>query len=158
MIKNVRKIYNENGRFRILVTKNLIGEKWLQILTRGDCRVDVMQTKSILSSDEIINAIGNKCDGVLGQLTEKWDEDLFKSLKNAGGRAYSNVAVGYDNVNVQAATKYGIPVGNTPGVLTETSAEFTAALTLSAIRRMVEADKFMRSGNFKGWGIDMMIG
>ncbi len=83
---------------------------------------------------------------MIGQLTEAWNDDLFKALKAAGGSAYSNYAAGFNNVDVAAATKHGIPVGNTPGVLTETTAEIGAALTLAAARRVVEADVFMRRG------------
>ena len=61
-----------------------------------------------------------------------------EALKEAGGTAYSNYAVGYNNVTVPDATKLGIPVGNTPGVLTETTAEMAIALTFSAARRVVE--------------------
>jgi hydroxypyruvate reductase 1 len=66
--------------------------------------------------------------------------------------------VGFNNVNIQAATKHGIPVGNTPGVLTETTAEIAAALTLAAARRIVEADAFMRSGKFLGWLPSLFVG
>lgn len=59
---------------------------------------------------------------------------------------------------VDEATKRGIPVGNTPGVLTETTAELAAALTLSAARRVVEADSFMRGGHYKGWLPDLFVG
>ena len=64
----------------------------------------------------------------------------------------------YNNVNVAAATKHGIPVGNTPGVLTETTAELAAALTLAAARRVVEADVFMRAGHYKGWLPTLFVG
>ena len=68
-------------------------------------------------------------NGAFGQLTENWGDELFAALKTAGGRVYSNYAVGYNNVDISAATKHGIPVGNTPGVLTETTAEMAVALT-----------------------------
>lgn len=64
----------------------------------------------------------------------------------------------YNNVNVADATKHGIPVGNTPGVLTETTAELAAALTLAAARRVVEADSFMRGGHYKGWLPTLFVG
>jgi len=54
------------------------------------------------------------CDGVSLQLTEDWGEELFSALSRAGGKAFSNMAVGYNNVNVDAANKYGVAVGNTP--------------------------------------------
>jgi hydroxypyruvate reductase 1 len=109
------------------------------------------ENKTILSVEDIISLIGSRCDGVIGQLTEDWGETLFATLKKAGGHAYSNMAVGYNNVDVEAATRHGIAVGNTPGVLTETTAELAAALTLSAARRVVEADDFMRAGKYEGW-------
>jgi hydroxypyruvate reductase 1 len=96
--------------------------------------------------------------GAIGQLTESWGDVLFAKLKAAGGKAYSNYAVGYNNVDVAAATKHGIPVGNTPGVLTDTTAEIAAALTLAAARRIVEADTFMRAGKFLGWLPDLFVG
>jgi len=71
---------------------------------------------------------------------------------------FSNYAVGYNNVDVNAATKHGIPVGNTPGVLTETTAEVAAGLTLAASRRLVEADAFLRSGQFLGWLPNLFVG
>ncbi|KAK1272862.1 Cell number regulator 13 [Acorus gramineus] len=72
------------------------------------------EKKTILSVEDILSLIGNKCDGVIGQLTEDWGEVLFSALRRAGGRAFSNMAVGYNNVVVGAANKYGIAVGNTP--------------------------------------------
>ena len=105
----------------------------------------------MLSKDDITTWIGDRCDGAIGQLTEQWDADLFAALSNAGGIAYSNYAVGHDNVDVPGATAAGIPVGNTPGVLTETTAEMAVALTFAAGRRVVEADAFMRAGKYEGW-------
>ena len=70
---------------------------------------------TILSPATIKALVGSKCDGVIGQLTEKWDKDTFGALRAAGGTAYSNYAVGYDNVNVADATAAGVAVGNTPG-------------------------------------------
>ena len=70
---------------------------------------------TILSQSTIKALLGSKCDGVIGQLTEKWDATLFGALRAAGGTAYSNYAVGYDNVNVADATAAGVAVGNTPG-------------------------------------------
>ncbi|XP_052311796.1 glycerate dehydrogenase-like [Populus trichocarpa] len=105
------------------------------------------QKKTILSVEDIIALIGDKCDGVIGQI----GETLFAALSRAGGKAFSNMAVGYNNVDVSAANKYGVAVGNTPGVLTETTAELAASLSLAAARRIVEADQFMREGLYDGW-------
>ena len=156
------QVYNEKGKHRVLVTKPLPGDRYLDILTGSDCRVEVCAMNApdatILSNERIMALIGDKCDGVIGQLTENWNDELFAALKKAGGRAFSNYAVGYNNVDVAAATKHGIPVGNTPGVLTETTAEIAATLTLSAARRIVEADTFMRTGQYLGWLPTLFVG
>jgi len=140
------------------VTKELPGDRWLEILKQADCMVEVCVSTDVLRVSEIKDAIGERCDGAIGQLTEDWGEELFAALKAAGGKAYSNYAVGYNNVDVGAATKHGIPVGNTPGVLTETTAEMAVALSFAAARRVVEADRFMRGGHYKGWLPTLFLG
>jgi hypothetical protein len=85
--------------------------------------VEVCESFDVLTPNEIAGRIGDSCDAAIGQLTEDWNADLFATLAAAGGTAYSNYAVGYNNVDVAGATAAGIPVGNTPGVLTETTAE-----------------------------------
>ncbi|MBW2631539.1 MAG: D-glycerate dehydrogenase [Deltaproteobacteria bacterium] len=152
------KVYNPQGARRVVVTKELPGERWLEILTQADFRVDVCTSTDILSAGEIGSAISDNCSGVIGQLTEVWGDELFSALENAGGRAYSNYAVGYNNVDVGAATRHGICVGNTPGVLTETTAEMAVALTFSVARRVVEADRFTREGKFNGWLPNLFLG
>jgi hydroxypyruvate reductase 1 len=156
--ENEWKVHNPSGNKRVVVTKELPGEGWLEILAESDCRVEYCTSTEILGVDEIKKAIGDSCDAAIGQLTEAWGQELFQALKNAGCTAYSNYAVGYNNVDVAAATKLGIPVGNTPGVLTEATAEMAVALTFAAARRVVEADKFMRSGQFKGWLPSLFLG
>ena len=150
--------YHPTGTKRVIVTKTLPGKRWLEVLTTADCRVEVCTSPDILSVDEIKAAIGERCDGVIGQLTEDWGETLFAALKAAGGQAYSNYAVGYNNVKVDVATRHGIPVGNTPGVLTETTAEMAVALTFATARRVVEADTFMRAGHYHGWLPTLFLG
>lgn len=149
---------NESGDKRVVVTKELPGDHWLDVLTDAGCRVEIGTETAVLGSEEIIAAIGDRCDGAIGQLTEAWGDELFAALKAAGGRAYSNYAVGYNNVDVEAATRHVIPVGNTPGVLTETTAEMTVALTFAAARRVAEGDKFMRAGRFEGWLPTLLLG
>jgi hydroxypyruvate reductase 1 len=152
------RTHNPSGSKRVIVTKELPGARWLDILTQAGCKVEICTSTDILSVDEIRQAIGDRCDGAIGQLTEDWSEVLFSTLKAAGGQAYSNYAVGYNNVNVAVATSHGIPVGNTPGVLTETTAEMAVALTFAAARRVAEADRFMRGGHYKGWLPTLLLG
>ncbi|MBT8364113.1 MAG: D-glycerate dehydrogenase [Deltaproteobacteria bacterium] len=152
------KTHNPGGSKRVVVTKEIPGTRWLETLIRAGCRVEVCTTTDVLSVAEIRAAIGTQCDGVLGQLTEDWGNELFEALKAAGGTAYSNVAVGFNNVDVDAATKHGIPVGNTPGVLTETTAQMAVALTFAAARRTGEAERFLRAGKYKGWLMTLFLG
>jgi hydroxypyruvate reductase 1 len=152
------KVYNPSGTKRVVVTKELPGDRWLKILAEADARVEYGTETRILRVSEIKAAIGYRCDGAIGQLTEDWGDGLFAALRKAGGTAYSNYAVGYDNVDVEAATKRGIPVGNTPGVLTETTAEMAVALTFAAARRVPEADAFMRGGTYEGWLPALFLG
>jgi len=142
----------------VIVTKTLPGTCWLDILTAADCRVEICRSDAALSLDEIRSAIGSRCNGAIGQLTEPWGETLFAALKAAGGRVYSNYAVGFNNVDLAVATRYGIPVGNTPGVLTETTAEMAVALTFAAARRVGEAERFLRAGKFTGWLPTLFLG
>ncbi|CAB1056510.1 D-3-phosphoglycerate dehydrogenase (EC [Olavius sp. associated proteobacterium Delta 1] len=150
--------HNPSGSKRVVVTKNLPGSRWLQTLIKAGCRVELCTATDVLSVAEIQAAIGAQCDGVLGQLTEDWGDELFAALKAAGGTAYSNVAVGYNNVDVAAATKHGLPVGNTPGVLTETTAQMAVTLTFAAARRTGEAERFLRAGKYKGWLMTLFLG
>jgi hydroxypyruvate reductase 1 len=152
------RTHNPSGLKRIIVTKELPGDRWLKIFDEVNFRVEVCTSTNILSISEIKSAIGDQCDGAIGQLTEKWGEDLFSVLAAAGGKAYSNYAVGYNNVDVAAANKHGVAVGNTPGVLTETTTEMTVTLTLAAARRVVEADTFMRAGHYTGWLPSLFLG
>ncbi len=149
---------NPDGRSRILVTRRLPGKRWLDIMIGADCRVEIAAPDRALDEQAILEGIGGQCDGVIGQLTETWDEGLFSALAAAGGRVYSNYAVGYDNVDVESASRHEIAVGNTPGVLTETTAELAVALTLAAARRIVESDAFMRSGHYDRWLPELLLG
>ena len=149
---------NASGRQRVVVTKELPGQRWLEILTAADCRVEISTSNEVLSVGDIKTAMGAHCDGAIGQLTEDWGNELFAALKAAGGRAYSNYAVGFNNVDVAAATDHGIPVGNTPGVLTETTAEMAVTLTFAAARRVGESERFLRAGKYKGWLPTLFLG
>ena len=158
MNDNPWQIHNPGGTFRVIVTKALPGRRWLDILTAADCRVEICHSTAVLDTETIEAAIGSRCDGAIGQLTEPWGATLFDTLKAAGGVAYSNYAVGYNNVDLDAATRAGIPVGNTPGVLTETTAEMAVALVFAAARHVGEAERFLRAGRYTGWLPDLFLG
>jgi glyoxylate reductase len=95
-------------------------------------------------------------EGLLCLLTDKIDAELLSRALRL--RVISNYAVGFDNIDVAAATRRGIVIGNTPGVLTETVADFTIALMATAARRIVEGDKQVRMGRWKTWGPMTLLG
>ena len=95
-------------------------------------------------------------EGLLCLLTDKIDAELLGRALRL--RVISNYAVGYDNIDVAAATQRGIVIGNTPGVLTETVGDFTIALMTAAARRIVEGDKQVRTGSWKTWGPMTLLG
>ena len=142
----------------MIVTKELPGVRWLEILTKADCTVEICTSMRVLKPDQIQAAIGSHCNGAIGQLTEDWDEKLLAALCAAHGEVYGNYAAGFNNVDVHAATRLKIPVGTTPGVLTEATAEMAVALTFAAARRVGESERFMRSGLFEGWLPTLFVG
>ena len=106
--------------------------------------------------DVLLNEVRD-VDGLCCLLTEKIDRELFDVAKNL--KVVSQVAVGYDNIDVKAATERGIYVTNTPGVLTETTADFAWTLIMAVARRVVEADKFIRNGKWDiPWSLTMFLG
>ena len=95
-------------------------------------------------------------DGILTLLSDPVTAQFIQAANNL--RIISQMAVGYDNIDIDEATSRGIPVGHTPGVLTETTADFTWALLMAAARRLAEADRQVRHGIWKPWGPDVLSG
>jgi glyoxylate reductase len=95
------------------------------------------------------------CVGIMSQLMDPIRETV---LSTPGLKIVSNVAVGFDNIDVPTATAHKVMVTNTPGVLDDATADFAFTLLMAAARRIVEADSFTRQGRFRGWAIDMMLG
>ena len=105
--------------------------------------------------DEVIRCLQDK-EGLVCLLTEKINDELLRSAPKL--RIASNVAVGYDNIDVDACTKRGVVVTNTPGVLDETTADFAWTLLMTAARRVAEGELLARSGTWKGWNLDQLCG
>jgi glyoxylate reductase len=105
---------------------------------------------------EVLLAEAREAEGLLTLLTDRVDRELLDGAP--GLRAVSNMAVGFDNIDVPACTARGILVGNTPGVLTDTTADFAFALLMAAARRVVEADAFTRAGKWQTWGPGLLLG
>lgn len=132
---------------RILVTRLLPEPAMLKL--EEHFTVTVNPSDRVLTKVEIIRGIRD-CDILLCLLTDTIDAEIMDA--RPGLQGISNYAVGFNNIDVPAATQRKIPVTNTPGVLTETTADLTWALLLGVARRIVEADNFNRSGRFQGWG------
>jgi glyoxylate reductase len=111
----------------------------------------------IWSKSELIERLreGNY-DGLYCMLTNPIDGEVLDAAP--GLKVIANMAVGYNNIDVQEATRRGIAVSNTPGVLTDTTADFAWTLIMASARRLVESDRFLRAGRFHGWGPLMMVG
>jgi glyoxylate reductase len=103
-------------------------------------------------------SIRKAAEGCVGIVTLLKDPIRETVLSTPGLKIVSNVAVGFDNIDVPAATAHKVMVTNTPGVLDDTTSDFAFALLMAVARRVVEADYFTRSGKYKGWEIDMMLG
>lgn len=117
--------------------------------------VSVYTGKEPLSKNELIKK-ASKADGIITLLSNKVDREVLDELSNC--KVIANYAVGYNNIDIQYAKKKGIVVTNTPGVLSDATAELTIALILACTRRLIEAEKFMREGKFKGWMPDLFLG
>jgi glyoxylate reductase len=111
----------------------------------------------ILSRDELCAAVAGQ-DAIVCLLTDPIDRVVLEAASASGVRAIANMAVGFNNIDVAAASRSGILVTNTPGVLTEATADLAWALLLAVARRVVEGDREMRTGRFGGWGPLYLLG
>jgi lactate dehydrogenase-like 2-hydroxyacid dehydrogenase len=136
-----------------LVTKRIYPEAVEYLRQRFE--VDYVATDDGLISEELRSRLRGQ-QAIVSQLTDKFDAGLIETLD--GVKIIANVAVGYDNIDIPAATRHGILVSNTPDVLTETTADFAFALLMAAARRVVEADRFVHSGQWRRWTIDLLVG
>lgn len=142
------------SRSSVYVTRR-IPDAGIELLRERLGAVDVNPHDRTLTHGELLEAVRHR-DGVLCQLGDRIDAELMDAVGDC--RVFSNYAVGYDNIDVAEATRRGIAVCNTPGVLTDTTAELAWALLFAVARRIVEADGFTRAGKFAGWAPMMMLG
>ena len=139
---------------KIFITRK-IPKKGIELLLSKGYEVDINQYDKSLSTKEIIKELKNK-DGLISLLTDNIDEEIINSEPKL--KMIANYAVGFNNIDIETATKKRIPVSNTPDVLTDTTAEMAWALLFSVSRRIVEGDKFTREGKFRGWEPMLMLG
>ncbi|HUF07619.1 MAG TPA: D-glycerate dehydrogenase [Candidatus Binatia bacterium] len=141
-------------RPRVLVTR-VIPDEGLDPV-REACEVDLWTDQLPPPRDELLRRVQGVA-GLLSLLTDTVDDEL---LDAAGPqlKVVSNFAVGFDNIDVPACTRRGIPAGNTPGVLTETTADLAFTLLMAAARRIPESVDYVRDGNWKTWGPMLLMG
>jgi len=139
---------------RVLITRP-IPEPGPSLVRSVADRVEANPDDRSLSHDELCAAVAGQ-DAVLCLLTDRIDSTVLDAAR--GCRIVANMAVGYNNIDVAEATRRGILVTNTPGVLTECTADITWALILGVARRVAEGDREMRAGRFPGWGPLYMLG
>ena len=138
---------------KVLITKRIFPEAIEWIKSRYE--VDYEGTDEGLTPDQLRQRVKG-ASAVVSQLTDKLDAATIEALD--GVKVISNVAVGFDNIDLAAATRKGILVTNTPDVLTETTADFAFALLMAAGRRVVEGHAFVHSGKWRRWTIDLLAG
>lgn len=139
---------------RVFVTRR-IPQKGLDLL-RDACNLHVWHGNLPPSRDELLREIVSAA-GILALVTDRIDGEVMDAA-GAGLKVISNMAVGYDNIDISAATQRGIPVGNTPGVLTETTADLAFALLMAAARRISESERFVRAGKWRTWEPTLLLG
>lgn len=140
--------------FNVYVTRRIPDES-IRLLQDACETVAVNPHDRALTRGEFLESVRGR-DGLLCLLTETIDDEALDAAK--GIRGVSNYAVGYNNIHVDACTRRGIPVSNTPGVLTDTTADLAWALIFAVARRVVEGHLMVSEGRFTGWGPLMMLG
>ena len=138
---------------KIYVTRPL-PEEALSLL-RGCGEMGLWEKDEVIPRDVLLREV-RETEALLCMVTEQIDEELLAHAPRL--RIVANMAVGYDNVDVPALTRRGILLTNTPGVLTETTADLTFALILAIARRVAEAERFVRAGHWRSWGPLFFVG
>lgn len=138
---------------KVFLTRQLPAEVMARL--REVSNLSIHPYDRALTKEEIIAGVKDK-DALLCLLTDQIDREVLSA--NPDLKIVANYAVGYNNIDVYAAAELGIPVSNTPGVLTETSADLAFGLMMAVSRRLVEADAFLRTGKWEGWGPLQFLG
>jgi glyoxylate reductase len=138
---------------KVLATRPLFTSA--QQILNAACDMEYWSQPDRISKEELFRRIKDK-EGLVCLLTERVDADLLRAAPKL--RIAANVAVGFDNIDVPVCTKRGVVATNTPGVLDETTADFAWTLLMAVARRLVEGEALARSGNWKGWDLDQLVG
>ena len=137
----------------VLITRKILAEALDYLKEHVDYEIGAADRNP--TKQEIIEKIADK-EGLLCLLTDPIDKDVIDSARSL--KIIANCAVGYDNIDIKEAKKRGILVTNTPGVLTETTADLTWALIFAVARRIPGADRFTREKKFRGWELELFLG
>jgi lactate dehydrogenase-like 2-hydroxyacid dehydrogenase len=140
-------------RLKVLATRPLFPVA--QEILNATCEVDYWTQPERISKEELFRRVKDK-DALVCLLTERVNEELLLAAPKL--RIAANVAVGFDNITVPDCTKRGVVATNTPGVLDETTADFAWTLLMAVARRLGEGEQLARSGNWKGWDLDQLVG
>jgi glyoxylate reductase len=138
---------------KVLATRPLFPAA--QQILNASCEVDYWMKPERISKKELFQRVKDR-EGLVCLLTEKVNLELLSAAPKL--RIAANVAVGFDNIDVAACTKRGVVATNTPGILDETTADFAWTLMMAVARRLVEGEALARSGNWKGWDLDQLVG
>lgn len=141
---------------RVFITRPLPKEA-LAVLSDSGIEYESNPKDVNMLPGELIKAIQGK-QGLLCLLGDALTEPVLESLAKAQIKGISNLAVGFNNIDIAAASRLRIPVTNTPDVLTETTADLAWTLVCAVARRVVEGDSFVKSGSWKGWGLMDWLG
>lgn len=137
----------------VFITREIPGEGLK--LFRKEHRLRINQADRPATPQELLDGV-READALLCMLSDKIGREVIQGAPNL--KVVANMAVGVDNIVLEACSGQGIVVTNTPGVLTEATADLTWALLLAVTRRIVEGDRFVRAGKFKGWGPLLFVG
>ena len=137
----------------IFITRE-IPEEGLKLL-KEKYRLKINSAERPATRLEMLEGV-KEADALFCMLTDKVDREVIESAPNL--KVVANMAVGVDNIDIEACTGHGVVVTNTPGALTEATADLTWALLLAVTRRMVEGDRFVRAGKFNGWAPLLFVG
>jgi len=124
-------------------------------ILEATCDMEYWTNEERPPREEVLRRVKDK-EGLVCLLTEKVNDELLRAAPKL--RIAANVAVGYDNIDVDACTRRGVVATNTPGVLDETTADFAWTLMMAVARRLAEGEQLARSGNWKGWNLDQLCG
>ena len=145
-----------NEPLKIFVTRR-IPEIGIMMLKEKGYDVVVSEKDGVLTKEELKSALLAKpYDAVLCLLTDTIDAEVLAAAPHA--KVFANYAVGYNNIDLNAAKEKNIIITNTPGVLTETVAEYALAMIMALTKRIVEADSYLRAGKFEGWEPELFLG